>query len=124
MKTLMLAFTLCLLMNEGFTQHESPKEIKAIKVPGFTDASVKSFYQSYADHLIKCVAAIREKNEAKVKALFKSPGEELVAREKIISKETVKNPVEKQKYLEFAALVYPYIKEVQQSEYYKKMYGE
>ena len=124
MKTLMLAFSLCLLMNTAFTQNEKPKELKAIKVPDFSDASVKSFYQSYADHLIKCVGAIREKNEAKAKALFKSPGEELVAREKLISKETVKNPIEKQKYLEFAALVYPYIKEVQQSEYYKKKYGE
>ena len=38
----MLAFTLCLLMNNAFTQNESPKEIKAIKVPDFTDAGVKN----------------------------------------------------------------------------------
>jgi len=93
-------------------------------VPDFVGAGIKSFYQSYADHLIKCIKAIREKNEVKAKALFKDPGEELVTREKELSKEVVKNPVEKQKYMQFAAQVYPYIKEVQQSEYYKKMYGK
>jgi hypothetical protein len=124
MKTVILSFTLCLFMSNVFAQNETLKELTTIKVPDFSDPGVKSFYQSYADHLIKCVKAIREKDEAKTKALFKDPGERLVTREKIISKEVIKNAVEKQKYMEFAAQVYPYLKEVQQSEYYKKMYGK
>jgi hypothetical protein len=124
MKTIILAFTLCFFMSNAFTQNERPKEITAIKVPDFAGPGVKSFYQSYADHLIKCVKAIREKNEAKATALFKDPGEQLVSTEKTMSKEVIKNPVEKQKYLEFAAHVYPYVKEVKQSEYYIKIYGK
>ena len=124
MKTIILAFTLCLFISNAFTQNEVPKEPLFIKVPGFADPEVKSFYQSYADHLIKCIRKIREKNEPKTRALFKSPGEQLVAREKKLSKDVVKNTVEKQKYIEFAAQVYPYLKEVEQSEYYKKMYGK
>jgi hypothetical protein len=111
-------------LNNAFTQNERSKEILAIKVPDFAGAGVKSFYQSYADHLIKCVKAIREKNEVKATALFKNPGEQLVAKEKTMSKEVVKNAVEKQKYMEFAAQVYPYVKEVQQSAYYIKIYGK
>ena len=124
MKTIILAFALNLFMSNAFTQNQSSKEIPVIKVPDFTGAGVKSFYQSYADHLIKCIKAIRGKDEAKAKALFKNPGEQLVAKEKTLSGEVVKNPAEKQKYMEFAAQVYPYIKEVQQSDYYKKMYGQ
>ena len=124
MKTIILAFTLCFFMSNAFTQNERPKEITAIKVPDFAGVGVKSFYQSYADHLIKCVKAIREKNEAKAIALFKDPGEQLVTREKVMTKEVVKDAVEKQKCLQFAAQVYPYVKEVQQSEYYIKIYGK
>ncbi|MEP6677464.1 MAG: hypothetical protein ABJA78_20045, partial [Ferruginibacter sp.] len=71
---LMLTISLCLLMINAFTQ--------PIKVPDFADPAAKTFYQSYSDHLIKCIKAIREKNEAKVIALFKNPGEQLVEREK------------------------------------------
>jgi hypothetical protein len=124
MKTVILTLTCCFLLNSAFTQPGTPKEAPVIKVPDFANADVKNFYQSYADHLIKCIKAIREKNEEKVRTLFKNPGEELVAREKILSKEVVKNAVEKKKYIEFAAQVYPYLKEVKISEYYKKMYGE
>lgn len=124
MKKIILAFAVCLFMQNAFTQDQTSKEITEIKIPDFAGAGVKSFYQSYADHLIKCVKAIREKNESKATALFKDPGEQLVAKEKTISKEVVKNPVEKKKYMEFATQVYPYVKEVQQSEYYKKIYGK
>jgi hypothetical protein len=48
----------------------------------------------------------------------------MVAREKTLAKDIVKNSVEKQKYLQFAEDIYPYIKEVEQSVYYKKMYGK
>jgi hypothetical protein len=123
MKLTILAFSLCLFTSNAFTQNQTSKKIPVIKVPDFAGAGVKSFYQSYADHLIKCIIAIREKNEVKAKALFKDPGEQLVAREKTLSKEVIKNAVEKEKYMQFAAEVYPYVKEVQQSEYYKKMYG-
>jgi hypothetical protein len=73
---------------------------------------------------LKCVAAIREKDEAKATALFKNPGEEFVSKEKILSKEVIKVPAEKQKYFQFAALVYPYLKEVQQTAYYQKLYAK
>jgi hypothetical protein len=122
MKPIVFTLALCLFMSAAFTQNEKLKEIPAIEVPDFADAGVKSFYRSYADHLIKCIKAIREKNEAKAKALFKDPGEQLVTREKIIAKELVKKADEKQKYARFAADVYPYIKEVERSEYYIKMY--
>jgi hypothetical protein len=94
-----------------------------IKVPDFADAKVKAFYARYADHLIKCVEAIRQKDENKVAALFRNPGEQLVAEEKILSPKVVKDPVEKKKYLEYATQVYPYLKEVENSTYYQKMYG-
>jgi hypothetical protein len=48
----------------------------------------------------------------------------LVAREKIITKEVIKNAAEKQKYFQFAAQVYPYLKEVEQSTYYQKLYDK
>ena len=124
MKTVILAFAFCLFMSNAFTQNETSQKNPVIKVPDFADAGVKSFYQSYADHLIKCIKAIRAKDEAATKSLFKNPGEQLVAREKIQSQEVVKNAAEKQKYMQLATQVYPYLKEVEQSEYYKKMYGK
>ena len=124
MKTTILAFAFFLFVSNVFTQNQTSKEIPVIKVPDFAGAGIKSFYQSYTDHLIKCIKAVREKDEAKAKALFKNPGEQLVAREKTLSKEVVKNAVEKQKYIQFAEQVYPYIKEVEHSEYYKKLYGK
>ena len=120
----MLVFAICLFMGNAFTQNETSQKTPVIKVPDFADPVVKSFYKSYADHLIKCIKAIREKNEAKATALFKNPGEQLVAQEKIVTKEVVKNPIEKQKYFQFAKQVSPYIKELQASAYYKKMYGK
>ncbi|MBK5271409.1 MAG: hypothetical protein JJE22_10380 [Bacteroidia bacterium] len=124
MKAILLSIAICVFMSKAFAQTESPKEIQAITVPDFADPGVKTFYQSYADHLIKCVKAIREKNEAKTIALFKDPGEQLVTKEKALAKELVKNPAEKQKYMQFATQAYPLLKEVQQSGYYKKLYGQ
>ena len=66
--------------------------------------------------------AIREKNEAKATALFKNPGEQLVAREKTLGKELVKDAVEKPKYMQFVAQIYPYIKELEGSAYFQKTY--
>ena len=99
-------------------------KVVSINVPDFANPEVKAFYESYSDHLIKCIQAIREKNESKVTALFKDPGEKLVNREKELVKELVKDPVEKQKYVAFAQQAYPYVKEVQQPAYYKKLYGK
>ena len=124
MRAIILTFILCLFVSNSFTQNNTHKEIPVINVPDFADPITKKFYQSYADHLIKCIEAIREKNEARAIALFKDPGEQLVAREKLITKEVVKKPGEKQKYSQFAAQVYPYIKELEASAYYIKMYGK
>ena len=127
MKTIFLTLALCLFMTSAFAQNTAAKQTSlqsagVIKVPDFADPGVKSFYQAYADHLIKCVQAIREKNEAKATALFKNPGEQLVAREKILGKELVKDVVEKPKYMQFVAQIYPYIKELEGSAYFQKTY--
>ena len=119
-------------INNNKPQKENKKEPEivdagqtiSIKVPDFAEPEIKNFYTAYSDHLIKCIQAIREKNGAKVIDLFKNPGEQLVARERILAKEVVKDPVEKQKYMQYAAQVYPYIKEMERSVYYQKMYGE
>lgn len=128
MKTLIVTLTLCFFITSAFTQpattNKSSQNVGSINVPDFADPQVKIFYLAYADHLIKCIHAIREKNETKVTALFKDPGEKLVNREKILAKEVAKNPVEKQKYIAFANQAYPYIKEVQRSVYYQKIYGK
>jgi hypothetical protein len=46
-----------------------------------------------------------------------------VAKEKILAQKVIKDPVEKQKYMQFAALEYPYLKEVEKSVHYQKMHG-
>ena len=127
MKTFILTLTLCFFITSAFNQTKTKDNIPgaiSINVPDFADPEVKAFYQAYSDHLIKCIQAIHEKNESKVTSLFKDPGERLVNREKILVKELFKDPVEKQKYLAFAEQAYPYVKEVQESAYYKKMYGK
>jgi hypothetical protein len=129
MKAILLTLTFCSLCVLGFSQDTAGQKarsqnITTIKVPDFADPGIKSFYTTYSKHLLKCIAAIREKNEAEAIRLFKDPGEQLVAREKIIAKELVKNAAEKQKYMELASQVYPYIKELEQSAYYKKIYGK
>ncbi len=124
MKTLIIAIFLCLITSVVFSQHSIAKDTSLISVPDFSDKTTKAFYQQYADHLIKCVFAIRGKQEAAAILLFKDPGENLVAREKVIARELVKTPGEKQKYLQFAAQAYPYIKEVERSAYYRKVYGK
>ena len=123
MKITMLLFALCLSMCNILAQNETSKGIPVIKVPDFADPEVKHFYNSYADHLIQCIKAIREKNKIKVVNLFKNPGEQLVTKEKEMAKELVKNPAEKQKYIQFAKQAYPFIKELEASVYYKEMFG-
>lgn len=115
MKTIILSFAFCLLMTSAFAQ--------TIKVPDFVQPDVKAFYTSYSNHLIKCIKAIREKNESKATALFKE-GEPMVAKSKIIEKKVIMNPVEKEKWMLFAGQVYPYIKEMEHSPYYQKLYGK
>lgn len=119
MKSPFLALTLFLLTVTAFTQ----KTI-TIKVPDFADPQVKTFYNAYASHLVKCVEAIRQNDDAKATALFKKPGAQLVEQEKKLAKELVKNPAEKQKYVQFAEQAYPYLKEVKESAIYKKVSGE
>ncbi len=91
---------------------------QTIKVPDFADAKIKSFYTTYSDHLLKCVAAISKNDHTKVKALFKE-GEPIVAREKVLMKELMKYPAEKQKWMQFAAQASPYAKKVE--NYYQLM---
>ena len=98
--------------------------IPTIVVPDFAQSYVKAFYIEYSNHLLKCIKAIREKDEAKVINLFKNPGEALVKRSRIIEKEVIMNSVEKQKWMQYAAQVYPYIKELEASVYYQKLYGK
>lgn len=112
-----------LFLCKTFTQNTASKNAIAIKVPDFAQPHIKTFYTEYSNHLIKCIKAIREKNEARATALFKDPGERLVGRSKILEKEVVMNPVEKEKWMEFAAQVYPYVKELERSLYYQKLYG-
>lgn len=120
-----LAFTMCLSLNYAFTQSgNSLTPIKTIVVPDFAQPHVKAFYIEYSNHLLKCIKAIREKDEAKVIKLFKSPGEALVKQSRIIEKQVIINSVEKQKWMQYAAQVYPYIKELEASAYYQKLYGK
>lgn len=115
MKTIILSITFCFFISSAFTQ--------TIKVPDFVQPDVKAFYTEYSGHLIKCIKAIREKNEATATSLFKA-GEPMVAKSKIIEKKVIMNPVEKQKWMLFAAEAYPYIKEMERSPYYQKLYGK
>lgn len=118
MKFLMFVTIGALVFSAAFSQKTA-----TINVPDFTDAKAKAFYTAYANHLIRCIDAIRKKDENKAQALFKDPGEKLVEDEKIISAEVIKYPTEKKKYIDFATQVYPYLNEIESSGYYKKMYG-
>ncbi len=48
----------------------------------------------------------------------------MVAKSKIIEKKVIMNPVEKKKWMLFAAQVYHYMKEMERSTYYQKLYGK
>lgn len=123
MKPFLLLLTCWLLSTAAFTQDTLSKEpIHTIKVPDFADAGVKQFYTRYSTHLLKCIEAIRQNDDVKVAALFKNPGEQLVKEEKQLVVKLVKDPVEKQKYIEFAQQASPYVKEV--ARYYEKMHGK
>ena len=124
MKKIILAFTLSLFVSSAFTQNTAAKSSLNIKMPDFVQPDVKVFYTEYSNHLVKCIQAIREKNESKATALFKNPGEQLVARSKIIEKKVIMNPVEKQKWMQWSAQVYPLVKELERSSYYQKLYGK
>ncbi len=113
MKTIILSHIFCFFITSAFSQ--------TITVPDFVQPEVKAFYIEYSGHLKKCIKAIREKNEAKAIALFKE-GEPMVAKSKIIEKKVIMDEVEKQKWMQFAAQVYPYIKEMERSSYYQKIY--
>ncbi len=115
MKTIVLSLALCLFINSAFSQ--------TINVPDFVQPDVKAFYTDYSNHLIKCIKAIREKNEGKATSLFKA-GEPMVEKSRVIEKKVIMNPVEKQKWMLFAAQVSPYIKEMERSPYYQRLYGK
>ncbi len=122
MKSIIFAFIICISITTAFSQKTVVQKPILIKVPNFSDPKIKSFYDSYASHLIKCVTAIRQKNEAKAIALLKNGGEQLAAREKVLVNEVVKNPAEKQKWIEFAVQASRYVKEVERSAYFQKLY--
>jgi hypothetical protein len=123
MKPFLLLLTWLLLGTAAFTQDtELKKPTHAIKVPDFSAAGVKQFYTRYSEHLLKCIEAIRQKDDVKVAALFKDPGEKLVKEEKQLVAKLFKDPVEKQKYIQFAEQASPYVKEVER--YYEKMQGK
>jgi len=111
MKKLIVLLTFCFISIIGLGQ--------SIKVPDFADAKIKSFYKTYSDHLLKCVAAIRQNDHIKLKALFKE-GEPIVAREKVLMKEVMKSPAEKQKWMQWATQASPYAKKVE--NYYQLMH--
>ena len=67
MKTIILLLALFLFATSAFTQ----KTIN-INVPDFADAQARSFYNNYTSVLIKCVEAIRKKDDAKAIALSKN----------------------------------------------------
>jgi len=92
-------------------------------VPDFTQPEVKAFYTEYSNNLIKIIKAIREKNETKAVALMKNPGKQLNDKRIKVEKKVVMNPVEKKKWMEYAAQVYPLIKELERSPYYQKLAG-
>ncbi len=110
-----LSIIFCLFITSAFAQ--------TINVPDFAQPGVKAFYTEYSGHLIKCIKAIREKDQAKATSLFKE-GEPMVAKSKLIEKKVIMNPVEKQKWMQFAVQVYPLIKEMERSPYYQKLYGK
>jgi len=123
MKPFLLLLTCLLLSTAAFTQDtELKKPTHAIKVPDFAGAGVKQFYTRYSEHLLKCIEAIRQNDDAKAAALFKDPGEKLVKEEKQLVVKLFKDPVEKQKYIQFAQQASPYVKEVER--YYEKMQGK
>jgi hypothetical protein len=115
MKKIIMAFSLCFFITSAFTQ--------TINVPDFAQQDVKAFYTEYSNHLIKCIKAIRENNEAKATSLFKE-GEPMVVKSRIIEKKVIMNLVEKQKWMQFAAQAYPLVKELERSSYYQKLYGK
>ena len=110
MKTILLSLMFCLFITFAFSQ--------TIKVPDFAQPDVKAFYTEYSNHLIKCIKAIREKNKPKARSLFKA-GEPMVTKSRIIEKKVIMNKVEKQKWMQFAGQVSPYIKEMERSPYYQ-----
>ena len=118
MKTIILLLALFLFATSAFTQ----KTIN-INVPDFADAQARSFYNNYTSVLIKCVEAIRKKDDAKAIALSKNLLELVKPQE--YGRELIKNPVEKQKYVQWAGQVYPYAKEWEQAAAeYKKSSGK
>ena len=123
MKKIIWVFALSLFAISAFTQNTKTQSSFNIKMPDFVQPDVKAFYTEYSNHLIKCIRAIREKNESKATALFINPGEQLVARSKIIEKKVIINPVERQKWMQWSAQVYPLVKELERSSYYQKLYG-
>ncbi len=116
MKTIILSLAFCLLITSAFAQ--------TINLPDFVQPDVKAFYTEYSNNLIKIIKAIREKNETKAVALLKNPGKQLNDKRKIIEKKVIMNPVEKQKWMQFAAQAYPLVKELERSTYYQKLAGQ
>ena len=123
MKPLLLLVTCSLLSTPSFTQDTLLKKpTHTIKVPDFAGAGVKQFYTRYSEHLLKCIEAIRQNDDVKVAALFKNPGEQLVKEEKQLVVKLLKDPGEKQKYIQFAQQASPYAKEVER--YYERVHGK
>ncbi len=116
MKKIILSLAFCLFIACAFSQ--------TVKVPDFAQPEVKTFYTDYSNFLIKCVKTIHEKNEAGFAALINDPGKQLYAKRLIIEKKVIMNPVEKQKWMQYSAQVYPIAKEVKESAYYKKYVKE
>ncbi len=125
MKTIILTIALCVIVISGFTQNGTSKTTSSpsaitINVPNFADPATKQFYEAYTSHIKKAVTAIRNKDEAAFMKLTEE-GKTLEKKFEYYMSEKKSTPEDITKKHTWNKQAMPYIQEIIQSDFNKKL---
>ena len=125
MKFILLAILFSSLMNTALTQNIVPKKTSSsgiinIDVPNFANPALKQFYEELTYNIKKTVTAIRNKDEAALRNLYKE-SEKMREKENQIMANAKHSPEDIKKKREWNRQVMPYYQEMHESDFFNKL---
>lgn len=128
MKKIFFAFALTLSISAGITQNTATKKpgsqtAISIEVPNFANSATKQFYDAYTSYIKKAVIAVRNKDEATFMKLVLE-GKALEQKFEYYMSEKKSTPEDIRKKQAWNKQAMPYIQEIIQSDYNKKLEKE
>ncbi|MEO6405698.1 MAG: hypothetical protein ABIY51_04285 [Ferruginibacter sp.] len=115
MKSILFTILLSGCINSGFAQN-----IESIKVPGFSNSEVSSYFIAYQERLVNYLKAVRQNNKTAIRAAFDKDITYFDKTVKILEKAR-SMPADHKKALAYLSQTKPFIKEISGHPYVKEL---